>query len=111
VEKIGIVKYVALKTGGIQLEGEQNWYNAIEKAKAAVIPELRGKKVKLNLTSPKVFDSVSVWREEVGIDKPKATRNELLIARQVAIKAAAEVANTESDLIKLAEKLEGWILR
>jgi hypothetical protein len=115
MEKTGIVKYVAVKTGGIQLEDSPGWLNATPKAKESVTSELRGKKVILSMINPKNFDSVKVLEEGVIDQKQqtstKPTRNELLIARQVAIKAAADLVNTQKDLIDLAEAIERWILR
>jgi hypothetical protein len=111
MEKKGIVKYVSTKTFGIQLEGESGWYNATMKAKDDVIPQLRGREVVLEVEG-KVFSAIKVLESS---QPTKMTRSELLIARQVAIKAAAELATengiTLPDTLKVAEAIEKWILR
>ena len=53
-DKIGKIAYIA-KTSGIKFEGEEEWYNPTNTAKAYIKPELKGKEVTIRLTDDDPF--------------------------------------------------------
>lgn len=48
-KKTGIVKYAVSRTGGVQFEGDNQWYNAIKPAKELVTEDLKGCRVEMTL--------------------------------------------------------------
>lgn len=107
----GKIKYISEKTNGIVLEDEpKKWYNPIDGYK--LDKSMVGKNVVLTMESGRV-----VFAEEAkATPKITATKNDALIVRQVALKAAVELAcSMESpslDFIKkTAAELEAWVLR
>jgi hypothetical protein len=104
--KQGIIRVVA-KNGGIKFEGEDMWYNPTDAIQEKVTLDWRGKGAELELISPNTFTSI---REVAILDRDQ------IITRQVAIKAAAELAKanivkSEEELFSLADKIEKWVQR
>jgi len=109
--KTGTITYIA-KTDGIHLDGDEKiWYNPIPGLK--IDSDLKNRMVTLTLTEkPFTFSDISATgeQEHKGGSAP-TDRKEILIARQVAIKAAVEIAPSTDKVIGLAKEYEDWILR
>lgn len=68
-KKITAKVTVAAKTGGLKLEGYENWFNpANDNVKAYVKPELRGKTVELTLSEDSM-EKFSFVREKEGSEE------------------------------------------
>lgn len=105
----GIVKVVA-KTGGIMLQGSEDWFNPADTiARQQVVPEMKGKTIKLTLAqdNKKVFteivvlekeltsDNLSVKEETIQTDEPTNT---------VSDKALSSKQFQKHHLVKIGEK-------
>lgn len=133
----GIVKIVAT-TGGIKLEGKEEWFNPIKKIRDRVTSDLKGKEVELTMTeNGKVFTFIKVVGTQATQDAPKQAepkskddywerRLELdrirqeQITRAGSLNTAVEIlrmsdkpqqsaAKNLEDAKKLAEEIERWI--
>ena len=111
--KTGKLTYIA-KTGGIKLDNGKLWYNPVAGLK--VEPSLLNKEVILSMTDkPFIFSNIMV----ADSGERKETHNtidrkDILISRQVAIKAAAELCGnnpTPDELKGWATFIENWIMR
>jgi hypothetical protein len=107
----GIVRSVA-KNGGLRLVGDEAWYDPMPGVVAS--QELKGRSVQLELVAEHRFCAV---REALS-------DRDVLISRQVAVKAAAEFMKADAgktadtnaaldleQLLASAATIEAWILR
>jgi hypothetical protein len=119
MEKVnGIVKFVA-KTGGLKLEGSEEWYNPVNELKNQVNLNLKNQAVELSLDEKKKITSIKLINEPIPQEdyemvkkESHSDRKELLMIRQTCIKAAAEIAAGQGNNWKnYADDMESWILR
>ena len=109
--------YAVSSNGGVIFAGEKVWYNPVAGLKTIPNKEDKGKTIILNLTDSNKFYYDSFTYLQLGETKPSVQpqqhidRKDVLISRQVAIKAAAEIAHSADDVLGLAEQYEKWILR
>lgn len=71
-KKIGIIKTVA-RTGGIIFEGEDKYWNPSGKCKEYVTPELRGKKVEIDIMGgeQRTFSFISEVKDNNSGQRPE----------------------------------------
>jgi hypothetical protein len=107
-KKTGIVSIVA-KTGGIKIEGSDEWLNPTKECKDYVKPEFKGQLVELSMIEGDKFNYIKIIN---GPAKGSQPDTEILIIRQCCIKAAAELAgHTSQSWKEIAESMEIWITR
>ena len=117
--KTGKINFVA-KTGGIKLEGSDEWLNPSEKAKEYVKPELKGKTVELDLDDKgKVFSFIKEVKTEVkepskpfnkSAEQPDWNKKDRYIRAQSASKDASIIVAALISSDKILDGESAWIL-
>lgn len=111
------------KTGGILIEGSDQWLNPKNAAvKKLIKPELKGKEVELTLDGNKILNIKELNKEkptqeywdtrEIHVIRQNVLKHATeLVVNFVSVEENEDVSKAVKKVKQIAEELEQWVLR